>query len=311
MLEIIEILLGLVLAGIGGEIFLKGAVGFSLTLRISPAIVGLTIAAFATSSPELSVAILSALDGTPELSLGDAVGSNIVNIALIMGIACIISPTTVGLSGTKRDIPFAFIAPILLALIGYDGEISRIDGLILLGTFGVWLWLVIEEGRTLRAMKLDSGLKSSKGNKNIVQLIAGLCLLIAAGKFIVTGGTGIGERLGIEPFLIGATLVAIGTSIPELATTILSKIRGHSDIGLGTVLGSNIFNGLFVVALAALIHPIQVTVVPILIGLAFGILSVIAILPTKKKILGRKRGALLLCVYLTYLLTCYATKGSF
>lgn len=299
--QVLEIILGLILAGIGGEIFLKGAVGCSLSLRISPAIVGLTIAAFATSSPELSVAISSAIQGTPEISLGDAIGSNVVNIALVMGIACLISPTEVGLSGIKRDIPFAFIAPTLLALLGYDGEISRIDGAILLGAFGLWLSLIVEEARILRSMKLDSGLLTPKGSKNIVFLVAGLFLLVAAGKFIVSGGQGIGESMGIEPFIIGATLVAIGTSIPELATTILSKIRGHSDIGLGTVLGSNIFNGLFIISVAALIHPIKVASMPVLIGVGFGFFSVLAVLPTKTRILGRLRGVFLLSIYVGYI----------
>lgn len=306
--QVLEIILGLILAGIGGEIFLKGAVGCSLSLRISPAIVGLTIAAFATSSPELSVAISSAIQGAPEISLGDAIGSNIVNIALIMGIACLISPTEIGLSGVKRDIPFAFIAPTLLALLGYDGEISRIDGVILLGAFGLWLSLIIEEAKILRSMNLDSGLVTSKGSKNIAFLVAGLLLLVAAGKFIVSGGQSIGESLGIDPFIIGATLVAIGTSIPELATTILSKIRGHSDIGLGTVLGSNIFNGLFIISIAALIHPISVATMPVLIGLGFGLLSVLAVLPFKTKILGRLRGVILLLIYIGYISLVFFLK---
>lgn len=295
------IFLGLVLAGVGGEAFLKGAVGIASWARIPASIIGLTVAAFATSSPELSVAITSAMAGTPSISLGDALGSNVVNIALILGSVFLISDTPVNTKGAKRDIPIAIIQPILLIVLALDGELSRVDAVIMLLIFFGWLGSIMIEAigyrkETANDKKVESNIKS-----NLLYSSVGLVLLVLAGKSIVHGAENIGHIFNIDPFIIGATLVALGTSAPELATTVLSKLRGHSDIGLGTVLGSNIFNGLFIISIAALIHPITVNIVPLQVSLAFGIISVLLLIPPKKRVFTRQRGIGLLALYSLYI----------
>lgn len=308
MLYLLQIFGGLVLAGVGGEIFLKGAIGISHWLRIPSAIIGLTIAAFATSSPELSVGVMSALAKTPELSLGDVLGSNVVNLALILGIAAVISPTPIGQAGVRRDIPFALAQPILLALLSYDGQISAFDGVILLGSFLFWLWLVVQEARAHREQATPLEPTQIGRTRNTLLLIIGLGMLLGAGKLIVLGAEGIGVSLGLSPLFIGATMVAFGTSVPELATTVISKLRGHADIGLGTVLGSNIFNGLFIVAVASIINPITVSWRPVLVGVGFGLLATLAVIPYRGNILGRNRGVMLLSIYVAYVFLLIACR---
>ena len=298
---LLEIIAGLVLAGVGGEIFLKGSVGTARRLRIPSVIVGLTIAAFATSSPELSVGIMSALAATPELSFGDVIGSNVVNLALVLGIAAVMSPTPVGQAGVRRDIPAAVAQPVVLALLSLDRRISTWDGIVLLGLFCVWLWFVLREALAHRVSAPPAAPDRTGGLKNILYIAVGLALLLSAGECIVLGAKGLGAALGLSPLFIGATMVAVGTSVPELATTVISKLRGHADIGLGTVLGSNIFNGLCIVGVVAIIHPIHVNRAPVLFGLGFGLLATLAVIPWRGNVLSRFRGVVLLSIYAAYL----------
>jgi cation:H+ antiporter len=236
----LALLLGVVAAGIGGELFVRGAVGFGHWARIPPGIIGATIAAFATSSPELSVALSSAVTGTPQIALGDALGSNVVNIALILALALAISGIQSPRDSLKRDFPVAILVPIITGVMILDGELSRIDGLLMLGMFIVWLVASVIEARKQRSAA-DAVLGEHRRWLVILSTGGGFALLIIAGNLVVTGAKGIAVSFGIDEFIIGATIVAIGTSMPELATTLVAKLRHHDEVGLGTVLGSNIF----------------------------------------------------------------------
>lgn len=302
MNEYAALLLGVLCAGIGGELFVRGAVGLAHWVRISPGIVGATVAAFATSSPELSVAISSALAGEPEISLGDALGSNVVNVALILALALVISGIKSPRHSVKRDFPVALAVPVITGVLFLDGVLSRYDGFLMMGLFFSWLAATVVEARKQRSAA-EAVLGEHRGGLAVVSCVAGLGLLVAAGNLIVAGARGIAVSFGIDEFIVGATIVAVGTSVPELATTVIAKLRGHDEVGLGTILGSNIFNGVFIVAVAATIHPIAVPGQDVAVTLAFGLLALAFTYPSRTGFIGRQRGFLLLALYAGYLAT--------
>ena len=300
MNDYFALLLGVVCAGFGGELFVRGAVGVAHLARISPGIVGATVAAFATSSPELSVSISSAMVGEPQIALGDALGSNVVNVALILALALAISGIRSSRESVKGDFPVALLIPIVTGVLFLDGELSRFDGFLMLSMFITWLVATVVDARSQRSAA-ESVLGEHQPGRVAVACIAGLVLLVAAGKLIVLGARGLAIAFGLDEFVIGATIVAIGTSMPELATTVIAKLRGHDEIGLGTILGSNIFNGTFIVAVAAIIHPIVVNWREVAATLVFGLVALVFIYPTRQGLIERRRGVLLLMLYVAYL----------
>ncbi len=299
MHDYLILIAGVVAAALGGELFVKGVVGVAKWARISPGIIGATFAAFATSSPELSVSVTSALAGTPQIALGDAIGSNIVNVALILGIALLFSRVNFPRDALQRDFPVAVLVPVMLAIFTYDGNLSRLDGLLLLALFVTWLTVVVVEVRRQRSAAVQV-LAAQNLTRAMLEGVGGLALLIISGRLIVSGATGVAASYGIEPYVVGATIVALGTSAPELATVVIAKIRGHDEVGLGTILGSNIFNGIFIVPVASLIHPIVVDRSEVSIGLAFGIVTIMCMF-TQNPQLERRRGVLLVAMYISYL----------
>jgi cation:H+ antiporter len=300
MNDYIALLIGIACAGVGGELFVRGTVGAAGALRISPGIIATTIAAFATSSPELTVSINSALQGTPRIALGDALGSNVVNVALILAAAVLIAPITATRDTIKRDFPVALIVPVILVALLFDGILSRLDGAVLLGLFGGWLIAVVGEARRQRSAAAVV-LGEHKPVRAVMEGASGLALLIVAGRLIVVGATGIAEAHGIDAFIIGATVIAVGTSVPELATAIISGVKGHEEVGLGTILGSNIFNGLLIIGVASSIAPISITLREVAPALILGLAAVALTYPPRSGIIERWRGITLLGVYCTYL----------
>ncbi|MGB8022532.1 MAG: sodium:calcium antiporter [Candidatus Nanopelagicales bacterium] len=300
MTAVLLIILGVAAAGVGGELFVRGSVALAMRMRIAPGIVGATVVAFATSSPELSVGVNAALEGAPEISLGDALGSNVVNIALILGLALALAGATPRRADLNRDLPVALIAPLITLGLAYDGTLSRVDGFILLGCFAAWLAVTVRQAS--RERDATAGLLGEADRRWIARdAIAGLALLILAGRLIVLAAQDIGDALGWDTFTVGAVMVAIGTSTPELATTITARLRGHDEVSVGTVLGSNIFNGLLIVGVAAVITPIRASGPELWLAIAAGVLSLLLILPGRSDRLGRGRGVALLLLYATYL----------
>lgn len=298
-------LVGVLCAGGGGELFVRGTVGLAGALRISPGIIAATVAAFATSSPELTVSINAALSGTPQIALGDSLGSNVVNVALILALALLIVPITAPRDTLRRDFPIALIVPIVTGALLVDGVLSRIDGLLLLVLFTAWLAAAVHEARRQRSAA-PQVLGEPKPLRAVLESAAGLALLIVAGRLIVSGATGIADAYGIDPFLIGATIVALGTSVPELATAIISGLKGHEEVGLGTILGSNIFNGLLIVGLTASITSIEIRLQEVGLALAFGLVAVALTFPQTTGVISRWRGLVLLAVYVIYLVSLIA-----
>lgn len=305
----LSMLLGVLCAALGGELFVRGTVGIARWARIAPGIIGATVAAFATSSPELSVGINSALAGTPQISLGDSLGSNVVNVALILGAALVVSGIQSSRDSLKRDFPVALLAPILTGILLLDGVLSRIDGCILLFIFAAWLIATVAVAMRQRS-EAPAILSGTNHWLTIGVCAAGLALLIAAGTLIVDGAKGIALEYGVGEFAIGATVVAIGTSVPELATTLIAKIKGHDEIGLGTVLGSNVFNGLFIVGIVAVIHPITVGWHSVIVALISGVAALALSFPPRSGFINRWRGILLLSVYGIYLAAILLQGGT-
>lgn len=289
------LVLGVGLAAAGGPYFVRGLIGLAALWRVPPGIIAATVAAFATSAPELSVAVNSAAVGRPEIALGDVLGSNAVNIGLILGIALMFAAVPVTNGTVVRDYPAAIAAPVLVGLMALDGRLSRVDGLILVVVFSAWLARTTLAARRVRLAELPAPMERSPGAVWL-SLSVGLLLLIAAGRAIVPGAVGISSALGWDGFVVGAVLVALGTSAPELTTVIVARVRGHDDVAVGTILGSNIFNTLLILGTAAVIHPITVDSFETDVGLWASIALVVLIIPFNGR-LERWRSLPLLCTY--------------
>lgn len=297
---ILMLVAGVVLAWFGGEFFVKGGVGLARWARWPTAVIGVTVAAFGTSSPELLVAINAAVGGVPQISLGDVLGSNVVNIALVLALVLAMSGMKVEDDGMRRDWLIALLVPVVLYVLLADGWFSRLDASILMVGFVGWLIVVIRHARKNATTRTEPGERISL-SKTIFFVALGLALLLGAAQLVVMGGRGVATELGWSPFVVGAVVVAAATGTPELATTIISRLRGHDDVGLGNILGSNIFNALFIAAVAALIHPYRVDLPEILPSLIFGVVTTLLILPAKNGELRRWRGFALLGVYALYI----------
>lgn len=294
-IAVFSLLAGVVLAGVGGELFLRGVLGLARWRRIPPAIAAATFGAFATSSPEVFVSTIAAVNGEPAIGLGDALGSNVVNIALILAIALLVKPLVTQRKVIALDFSAAIAATIAVGLVALDGVISRIDGLLLILGWAAWMALHVMAARRQRGEQ-DIATDTRVG-LIALQGVGGLAMLIAAGVLVVGGATTIAQSFGISPYLIGATLVALGTSMPELATTLIAVFRGHDEVGVGTLLGSNVFNALFIVGIAATIAPISTGGPALWIALCAGGVAVLCVWPGSSGVLGRGRGVALILIY--------------
>lgn len=290
---------GVACAALGAELFVRGAVGLALWLRIAPGIVGATVAAFATSGPELSVAISAALAGVPQIAFGDVLGANIVNASLVLAVAAFIAPLRCSTGTLRRDFPAALLTPILTSVLAVDGVVSRADGLLLMLSFAAWMTLTVRAAQEQRAQSVAAR-QEQRTWRLFLLLAVGLATLFVAGELIVVSAKGIARAFGIGEFIIGAIIVAVGTTVPEMATTVVSKLRGYDDVGLGTVLGSDVFNGCFIVAVAALIHPITLDWNEVSVALGFGVAVLLCAYPGHDGLIGRGRAAALLLLYTAF-----------
>ena len=307
--DMVVLIAGVVCAGVGGELFVRGAVGLAQWARVAPGIVGATVAAFATSSPELSVSISAAMTGKPEIALGDALGSNVVNVSLVLALALVVSGMRSSRESLRRDFPVAMLIPPATFFLSFDGEFTRSDGILMLGLFVAWLAATIRDARNQRLAAAAGG-SGHRGWQVALLCAAGLAFLIVAGKLIVDGARGIALTLGIGEFIVGATVVALGTSAPELATAVIAKLRGHDEVGLGTILGSNIFNGIFIIAIAAIIHPIVVPRHDVALTLGFGFAALALVYPRRDGFIPWWRGMSLLVLYAIYLVSIALASGA-
>ncbi|WIM05804.1 MAG: calcium/sodium antiporter [Candidatus Nitricoxidivorans perseverans] len=297
MTDLALILGAVLLAAAGGEAFLKSILGAAIHLRVPKIVVATTLAAFATSAPELTVSTVAALAGQPEIGLGDALGSNVVNIALIFGLALLYRSVQASRQDFSRDFYLALAVPVLTFFLMLDGRIERPEALVLLAVFLTWLVWTVRSVLRQRAVAVDVEATELSAGKSLLLGVLGLGALVAAGRLFVSGATGIAAALDVDTYVIGVLLVAIGTSLPELVTVILSRLRGHDDVGVGTLIGSNLFNGLAIVGVAGTVHPIAAPLAEVAVTLACGIIALLLLLPNRRGQIVRGRGVLLLILY--------------
>ncbi len=265
LISILAVLLGLVLLTYGADRFVIGAASVGRSFGMSPMLVGLTIVAFATSAPEMLVAGVAAMAGKTGIAIGNAVGSNIANIGLVLGATVVIAPLVVNSSTIKREFPLMFIAVFLAYGLMLDGDLSRMDGFILLFGLVAMIGTTVYLGKhssPLDPVKLDfeEGLEEELPIKSAVfWLVLGSILLLVGSQALVKGAVDIAQVMGVSDLVIGLTIVAIGTSLPELAASLMSAIKGEQDMALGNIIGSNMFNMLAVLFVPGLIHPAEVS----------------------------------------------------
>lgn len=301
MTDLALILGAVVLAAAGGEAFLKSILGAASLFRVPKLVVASSLAAFATSGPELTVSTVAALAGNPRIGLGDALGSNVVNIALIFGLALLYGAVATRRQDFNRDYYLALSIPALTYLYMFDGTIGRFEALSLLVIFAVWLTWTVRSALRQREATAPGHAATLAPGKTLALGVVGLGALVLAGRLFVSGATGIATAFAVDPYVIGVVLVAAGTSMPELVTVILARVRGHDDVGVGTLIGSNLFNGLAIVGIAGSIHPISAPRHEVSLTLAAGVIALLLLLPNREGQIVRTRGVLLLLLYAGFL----------
>lgn len=324
LLPIVAVVLGLAVLVWSADKFVDGAVGVARFFGMSTLLIGMVIVGFGTSAPEMVVSALSAMENAPELALGNAYGSNIANIALILGVTALISPVIVKREALKRDVPILIGVTAVAILQAADGSISRLDGVVLLvlfaGVMGFNIWSELRAKKKASAQEkaADEGDESGIASlpKSIAWLLLGLALLVLSSRSLVWGAVEIAQALGVSDLLIGLTIVAVGTSLPELASSIAAARKGENDLAFGNIVGSNLFNTLTVVGIASTISPMQ-KVDPLVFSRDLPVVAVLTVLlllfglPVRKKRLdanglrigriNRLEGTAFLAIYVGYI----------
>lgn len=304
LLHLVLFLCGILILYIGGVSFIKGSSNTARIFGIKPLIVGLVIAAFATSAPEFFVSILATIRKSQSLAIGNIIGSCIANIALVLGLAALARPITVKASLLRRELPILFAVTLIFFAVCLDFRITRPDAFILLILFALFILYCIKNAKEEKGpSEAFEAAKIYSKPKAFWFLIAGLAGLVLGANFIVGSSINLAKYFGISEVVIGLTAVAIGTSLPELAVSLVAAIRGEGDISIGNVIGSNIFNILAIVGAVCLIRPITVGPDLLFFSLPLLIFYTLGLAPILKKGLriGRQEGAILLVSYFLYL----------
>ena len=300
LLDIVLIVIGVAMVLYGADRLTEGASALARKMNVPEIIIGLTIVAAGTSAPELFVSMASALKGTPDLAVGNVVGSNTMNCMLIVGCAAMVAPMTISRSTVKKDIPFSVGASLLLMLLALNSFLGRVDGIILLLGFAAFMAYTLRQAKTDKADEVQA--EPSSVWKNVLFLLGGLLLLAVGSNVFVGHASSLALALGVSEGVVGLTVVAGGTSLPELATSVVAARKGQSAIAIGNVIGSNVFNILLILGLTATISPLQITGITT-IDMAVMLLSValVWLFSFTRFTVERWEGALLVGGYLVYL----------
>lgn len=323
-MDILLLLIGLALILAGANFLTDGSAALAQRFRVPEFIIGLTIVAVGTSTPELVVSVLSALAGKSDVAIGNVVGSNIFNVFLILGICALIRPLPLTAGNIRRDIPFGVATSLLLLFLAMDSwysagavdRIGRLDGVLMLVVYVLlMLYTIRATGRTAipepaaaagaaSSPDSDASSRPMAGWLMALMIVGGLAGLIFGGELFLDNATALARRMGISDSLIAITLVAGGTSLPELASSIVSLVKGKSDMALGNVIGSNIANILLILGLSASIHPLTmggITVVDLLVVLLSSVLLFLAAFTFRRRAVDRWEGVLFLLIYAAYI----------
>ncbi len=318
MITYVLFIVGFYLLIKGADLLVDGSASIAKKFKISSIVIGLTIVAFGTSAPEFIVSILASVQGDTQIAIGNILGSNIANILLILGISAVIYPITAKRNTVLKEIPLSLLAAIVLGLMANDmiidgagfSGITRIDGFILLSFFVIFLYYTFSITRSDKDI-IEEEIKVFNHSKSVLFIILGLVGLVIGGKWIVDGAVQIADFFNISQSLVGLTIVALGTSLPELATSAVAAYKKQSDIAIGNVVGSNIFNIFWVLGASAVIHPL-----PFNISLNSDVIMVIfasmvlftAMFIGKKLIIERWQGVLMIIAYASYIVLLVLTK---
>jgi cation:H+ antiporter len=311
-MSVLFIFLGLTLLVIGGEFLVRASVALSFRLKLSKMVIGLTVVSFATSMPELLVSVQAALDGLSSISLGNVIGSNIANIGLVLGITAFIAPLAIDKDFYKLNWPvMMFLSVALYFLLKSGNVIDRVEGVGLLLVLAIYLWLLLSRARkkSVEAVigegEVDEKLATVSGVKIIIWLLLGGAALWGGSELLVSGAVSMATALGVSERVIAVTMIAVGTSVPELAASIIAALKKEKALSLGNLIGSNIFNIASVLGITALIRPIDVTDPQVLQSDIFWMLGFAAVLIPlafipKRFVIGRYKGLLILAAYAVF-----------
>jgi cation:H+ antiporter len=312
--EIGAIIVGLIFLVWSADKFVIGAAATARHLGMSPLLVGLTIVAIGTSAPEMFVSAIASLDGVGNLAIGNAIGSNITNIALVLGITALVAPIPLQKSLLKKELPLLMMITLLAGVVLIDLELNLVDALILIAALVFALFLMFQQSSESGESVMDEDeaaeIESTSTAKATFWLIAGLAVLMASSKALVWGASGVATAFGVSDLVIGLTIVAIGTSLPELAASVASALKGHHDIAIGNVIGSNIFNLLAVMPIPGILAVTAVEPMAlyrdymVMAGATF-LLLLFFVICYRKGTLGRLPGILLTAGYFGYLSTLF------
>ena len=300
------VLIGVGLLYLGGEGLVRGATSAGRRLGLQPMVVGLTIVSVGTSSPELAATLTGVVQGAPALAFGNVVGSNISNLSLVLGITVLIGPLAVAARFIRRDAPFMIAISTLLYWLVSDGQVSRLEGLVLLAILVVYLWRLLRSRPETPQVKAEFEEISDRSMLSpwvsVLAIAAGIGLLVVGAQVLIKGAVALAQSIGISERVIGLTVVALGTSLPELASSIVAAAHREGDVVLGNLIGSNLFNILFILGTTSLVQPILVesaavwTDIHVMVGI-----SVLAwIFLRTRSYIGRAEGLALLLLYLGY-----------
>jgi cation:H+ antiporter len=285
-MTLIYLLAGLVLLVAGAEVLVRGAAKLAAHFGIPPLVIGLTVVAFGTSAPETAVSVQAAFNGSGDLAIGNVIGSNIANVLLILGITALIAPLLVSRQLIRLDVPIMIGASLVTFALAYDGSLSRIDGALLFSAVIAYSAFLIISSRKNKTpandafsveYELQTSAKPYTTLRNVALIVAGLVLLVSGSHLLVQGAVSLARALGLSELVIGLTVIAIGTSLPELATSVMAALKGERDIAVGNIVGSNIFNLLCVLGLAALVAPNNIAVAANALSFDFLVMIAVAI----------------------------------
>ena len=306
MMTIAMLLGGFVLLVGGAELLVRGAARLAAAMGLTPLVIGLTVVAIGTSAPELATSIGAALSGSPDIALGNVVGSNIANVLLILGATALVATLAVSRQLVRLDVPIMLGATLLVFGLALDGAIGRVDGIVLLALalayIGLLLWLAKRHPDAVPEPDLDA--VPPVWWRDALYVLAGLALLVLGARWLVGSAVAIAQVLGISEMVIGLTVVAVGTSLPELATSILATLRGQRDMAVGNIVGSCIFNLLLVLGATAALAPAGIAVGPAVLRFDFPVMTAVALACLPIFFTGfqvrRWEGALFVAYYVAY-----------
>lgn len=303
MLVYVLLIVGFILLIKGADFFVDGSASIAKKMRIPTMIIGMTIVAMGTSAPECAVSIAASLKGSNTMAISNVIGSNIFNLMVVCGVCAVFAPLAVKASTLKKEFPLSVLAALLLLGVGYLGmNINRIEGILLLAVFAGFLAWMVQSAKKARELSEEEEIETMSGWRCLVYILGGIAAIVLGGDLVVDAASEIAADFGLSQTLIGLTVVAFGTSLPELVTSVVAAKKGETDMALGNVIGSNIFNILLVLGIAGAVSPMAVLMDNMIDAIILIAMSVLVwVFAWRRKEISRVHGVIMLAVYAGYM----------